>query len=94
MNNVVLQIEGLTGGYGGGQVLNGVTLQLHAAEVLGLIGRNGVGKTTLMRTLIGAVPTKQGSILLGETDITLASPQRRARSGSVTSRKGVKCLLA
>ncbi|ADZ41190.1 ABC-type branched-chain amino acid transport systems, ATPase component [Yersinia enterocolitica subsp. palearctica 105.5R(r)] len=47
MNNVVLQIEGLTGGYGGGQVLNGVTLQLHAAEVLGLIGRNGVGKNHL-----------------------------------------------
>ncbi|CNI01698.1 ABC transporter ATP-binding protein [Yersinia pekkanenii] len=81
MNNVVLQIEGLTGGYGGGQVLNGVTLQLHAAEVLGLIGRNGVGKTTLMRSLIGAVPAKQGCILLGETDITQATPQRRARLG-------------
>ncbi|MBW5842312.1 ABC transporter ATP-binding protein [Yersinia kristensenii] len=81
MNNVVLHIEGLTGGYGGGQVLNGVTLQLHAAEVLGLIGRNGVGKTTLMRTLIGAVPARQGQILLGEIDITQASPQLRARLG-------------
>ncbi|MBW5813158.1 ABC transporter ATP-binding protein [Yersinia kristensenii] len=81
MNNVVLHIEGLTGGYGGGQVLNGVTLQLHAAEVLGLIGRNGVGKTTLMRTLIGAVPARQGQIVLGEIDITQASPQRRARLG-------------
>lgn len=81
MNNVVLHIEGLTGGYGGGQVLNGVTLQLHAAEVLGLIGRNGVGKTTLMRTLMGAVPARQGQILLGEIDITQTSPQRRARLG-------------
>ncbi|MCQ0484716.1 ATP-binding cassette domain-containing protein [Klebsiella pneumoniae] len=81
MTNVVLQMQELAGGYGGGQVLNGVTLQLHAAEVLGLIGRNGVGKTTLMRTLIGVVPAKQGQILLGEIDITQASPQRRARLG-------------
>ncbi|AHM75571.1 ABC transporter ATP-binding protein [Yersinia hibernica] len=82
MNNVVLQIEALTGGYGGGQVLNGVTLQLHAAEVLGLIGRNGVGKTTLMRALMGAVPAKQGRIILADDiDITQATPQRRARLG-------------
>ncbi|WP_409310040.1 ABC transporter ATP-binding protein [Pectobacterium sp. B1J-3] len=81
MNDVLLQVEGVTGGYGGGQVLNGATLQLHAAEVLGLIGRNGVGKTTLMRTLIGAVPVRSGSIMLGEIDITQATSQRRARLG-------------
>ncbi|PWC21222.1 ABC transporter ATP-binding protein [Brenneria roseae subsp. roseae] len=81
MNDVLLQVNGVTGGYGGGQVLNGATLQLHAAEVLGVIGRNGVGKTTLMRTLIGSVPVRQGSIMLGETDITQATSQRRARLG-------------
>ncbi|MEQ9862538.1 ABC transporter ATP-binding protein [Pectobacterium cacticida] len=81
MNEVLLQVNEVTGGYGGGQVLNGATLQLKAAEVLGLIGRNGVGKTTLMRTLIGAVPVKQGRIMLGEIDITQATPQRRARLG-------------
>jgi len=78
---IVLQIEGITGGYGGGLVLNGATLSLHAAEVLGVIGRNGVGKTTLMRALIGAVPVTHGSIFLGETEITRALPQRRARLG-------------
>lgn len=81
MNDVLLQVNGITGGYGSGQVLNGATLQLHAAEVLGLIGRNGVGKTTLMRTLIGVVPVRQGRIMLGETDITQATAQRRARLG-------------
>nr|WP_113864832.1 ABC transporter ATP-binding protein [Brenneria salicis]NMN92418.1 amino acid/amide ABC transporter ATP-binding protein 2 (HAAT family) [Brenneria salicis ATCC 15712 = DSM 30166]RBP67762.1 amino acid/amide ABC transporter ATP-binding protein 2 (HAAT family) [Brenneria salicis ATCC 15712 = DSM 30166]RLM32274.1 ABC transporter ATP-binding protein [Brenneria salicis ATCC 15712 = DSM 30166] len=81
MNDVLLQVNGITGGYGSGQVLNGATLQLHAAEVLGLIGRNGVGKTTLMRTLIGVVPVRQGCIMLGETDITQATAQRRARLG-------------
>lgn len=81
MKDVLLQINDITSGYDGGLVLNGTSLQLNAAEVLGLIGRNGVGKTTLMRSLIGLVPIRQGQILLGETEITHASPQRRARLG-------------
>ncbi len=81
MNEILLQASGLSGGYGGGRVLNGVTLQLHAAEVLGLIGRNGVGKTTLMRALIGLLPVGEGGLLLAETDITRAAPQRRAHLG-------------
>ncbi|MEC5320781.1 ABC transporter ATP-binding protein [Brenneria populi subsp. brevivirga] len=80
-DDVLMQVNGVTGGYGGGQVLNGATFQLRTAEVLGLIGRNGVGKTTLMRSLIGIVPVTQGHILLGETEITHATPQRRARLG-------------
>lgn len=81
MKKIVLEAAGLTGGYGGGQVLNGVSFHLHTAEVLGLIGRNGVGKTTLMRTLIGAISSAEGHIVLDETDITRATPQRRARLG-------------
>lgn len=80
-DEVLLRVDDVTGGYGGGVVLDGASLQLGRAEVLGLIGRNGVGKTTLMRSLIGAIPVRQGQILLGETDITQASPQRRARLG-------------
>ncbi|PWC13844.1 ABC transporter ATP-binding protein [Brenneria corticis] len=80
-DDVLLQVNDVTGGYGGGLVLNGATFQLHTAEVLGVIGLNGVGKTTLMRSLIGAVPVSQGRILLGETEITHATPQRRARLG-------------
>ncbi|MBJ7223687.1 MULTISPECIES: ABC transporter ATP-binding protein [unclassified Brenneria] len=80
-NDVLMQVNDITGGYGGGLVLNGATLQLYSAEVLGVIGRNGVGKTTLMRSLIGMVPVNQGHILLGETEITHATPQRRARLG-------------
>lgn len=81
MNEVLLQASGLSGGYGGGRVLNGVTLQLYPAEVLGLIGRNGVGKTTLMRALIGVLAVNEGELLLAQTDITFATPQRRARLG-------------
>lgn len=81
MKKTVLETEGLTGGYGGGQVLHGVSFSLQTAEVLGLIGRNGAGKTTLMRALIGAIPLAEGKIVLDETDITKAPPQRRARLG-------------
>jgi len=81
MKKTVLETEGLLGGYGGGQVLNGVSFSLQTAEVLGLIGRNGAGKTTLMRTLIGAIPLAGGTIVLDETDITKAPSQRRARLG-------------
>ena len=81
MKKTVLETQGLTGGYGGGQVLNGVSFSLQAAEVLGLIGRNGAGKTTLMRTLIGAISLANGKIVLDKTDITRAPSQRRARLG-------------
>lgn len=81
MKKTVLETAGLIGGYGGGQVLNGVSFSLQAGEVLGLIGRNGAGKTTLMRTLIGAIASAEGKIVLDETDITRAPSQRRARLG-------------
>ncbi|XBS70135.1 ABC transporter ATP-binding protein [Acerihabitans sp. KWT182] len=81
MSEVLLQATGLSGGYGGGRVLNSVALELRSAEVLGLIGRNGVGKTTLMRALIGALTVREGQLMLAQTDITHAPPQRRARLG-------------
>lgn len=81
MKKTVLETESLIGGYGGGQVLNGVSFSLQTGEVLGLIGRNGAGKTTLMRTLIGAISLAEGKIVLDETDITRAPSQRRARLG-------------
>lgn len=81
MKKTVLESIGLTGGYGGGRVLNGVTFSLHTAEVLGLIGRNGVGKTTLMRTLIGALNCAEGQLILDEREITHIPSQQRARLG-------------
>lgn len=81
MKKTVLETESLIGGYGGGQVLNGVSFSLQTGEVLGLIGRNGAGKTTLMRTLIGAISLAEGKIVLDATDITRAPSQRRARLG-------------
>ncbi|EKT62017.1 ABC transporter ATP-binding protein [Providencia burhodogranariea] len=81
MNNVMLKVQLLKSGYNGGQVLNGITFELQLGEILGIIGRNGVGKTTLMRSLIGIIKVQQGSIVLADTNVTDLTPQQRAHLG-------------
>ncbi|QYD67793.1 ABC transporter ATP-binding protein [Paraburkholderia edwinii] len=79
--SALLQVSGVEGGYGGGRVLNGVSFTVDKGEVLALIGRNGVGKTTLMRALIGLVALDAGSIALDGEAIGAAKPDVRARKG-------------
>jgi branched-chain amino acid transport system ATP-binding protein len=74
-------VSGIEGGYGGGRVLNGVSLHISRGEILALIGRNGVGKTTLMRSLIGLVPLDTGSIKLDGEEVGRDKPSSRARKG-------------
>jgi branched-chain amino acid transport system ATP-binding protein len=81
MGSALLQVSDLQSGYDGGRVLNGFTLSLQPAEVVAIIGRNGVGKTTFMRTLMGLLPTAGGSIALNGTEISRLSPDQRARAG-------------
>jgi urea ABC transporter ATP-binding protein UrtE len=77
----MLRVEGLRVAYGSVPVLNGVDLMVGDAEVLVLLGRNGVGKTTLMRTLIGLLPPTAGRILFAGADMTGGRPHRIARAG-------------
>ncbi len=81
MGSALLQVSDLQSGYDGGRVLNGFTLSLQPAEVVAIIGRNGVGKTTFMRTLMGLLPTAGGSIALNGIEISRLSPDQRARAG-------------
>lgn len=76
-----LRIEGVAAGYGGSTVLTGVDLHVAAGETVALLGRNGVGKTTLMSTIMGFVPTLEGSIHVGDEDLTREPTHARARSG-------------
>jgi len=76
-----LRLTGVTAGYGATHVLEGVELALGAGESLSLIGRNGVGKSTLLATVMGHTTLHAGSVELGGARIERASPHRRARSG-------------
>ncbi len=77
----VLAIEGLWANYGATPILQGVDLRLSKGEIVSLIGRNGVGKTTTMRCLIGLLKATRGSIRLEGRDVTRLSSEERARLG-------------
>ena len=75
-----LIVQGLRAGYGQSEVLHGIDFKVGAAEIVVVFGRNGMGKSTLMRTLIGMIDAKSGTITLDGQDITaLKSHQRVAR---------------
>jgi urea transport system ATP-binding protein len=77
----MLEVEELRSGYGSIPILHEVSLQVKAGEIVGVLGHNGMGKTTLLRALIGEPPATQGAIRLDQADITRASMARRARLG-------------
>lgn len=77
----MLSLRSLSAGYNGIIVNREVTLEVSSGEVLALIGRNGVGKTTLARAIIGLQRTLTGSIVFDGTDVTAFSARRRARMG-------------
>jgi urea transport system ATP-binding protein len=77
----MLRIEGLNQFYGGSHVLRDISLEVPMGEVTALLGRNGVGKTTLLKCLTGLLPIRSGRILLDGQDISNLAPYRRARLG-------------
>jgi branched-chain amino acid transport system ATP-binding protein len=77
----MLQIEDLHTYYGDSHTLRGVSLELPAGTSLGLLGRNGMGKTTLIRTLMGYVRAAKGRVRWESADVTHSAPERMARLG-------------
>ena len=66
---------------GDSSILQGLSLRLEAGQVVGVVGRNGVGKTTLVRSIMGLTPVRAGQILFDTEDITSTSPHQIARKG-------------
>jgi branched-chain amino acid transport system ATP-binding protein len=77
----LLAIEGLSAGYGAAVVLRDIALTLGEGQSLALLGRNGVGKTTLVNTIVGVTRRHGGTILLGGQDISARPPEARAHLG-------------
>jgi branched-chain amino acid transport system ATP-binding protein len=77
----MLEVEDLRAGYGGVPVLMGATLAVAAGELVGVLGHNGMGKTTLLRAIMGVLRPTGGVVRLGGADLTGAPPHARARAG-------------
>ncbi|MBN9083210.1 MAG: ABC transporter ATP-binding protein [Rhizobiales bacterium 62-17] len=77
----MLKVENIYTNYGSSQVLQDLSLEVKPGEIVGILGRNGVGKTTLMRSIMGLTPPRSGRILFDGADITRMAPHRIARLG-------------
>ena len=77
----MLSVKNLNQYYGGSHILRDLNFEIPPGKVTALLGRNGVGKTTLLRTLMGLVPAKTGEINFFGNDITQAKPYERVRAG-------------
>jgi urea transport system ATP-binding protein len=77
----VLGVTDLHARYGRIPILNGIRLEVGAGEFVGVLGHNGMGKTTLLKTLMGFVPARRGRIVFDDVDVTREPPYARARRG-------------
>ena len=77
----MLEVTQLNQYYGSSHTLRGVSLSAKKGECLALLGRNGVGKTTLLKCLMGVLPVAQGKVVFNGRDITKLSPHARAKLG-------------
>ena len=77
----MLRVDDIHTYYGDSYILQGLSLQINAGEVVAVLGRNGVGKTTLVRSVIGLTPPRSGRIVFKDVDITRLPAHRIARMG-------------
>ncbi len=77
----MLTVSNLCSGYGQSRVINDLSFQLGPQEILAIMGRNGMGKSTLLKSLIGLLPRTAGSIRLGDDEIADLPPHERVRRG-------------
>ncbi|MEM9891351.1 MAG: ATP-binding cassette domain-containing protein [Actinomycetota bacterium] len=77
----MLTARDLRAGYGTVPVLHGISMAVAVGEIVAVVGRNGVGKTTLVKTLMGVIPATSGRVMLGSDDLTGRTPSHRVRAG-------------
>jgi ABC-type branched-subunit amino acid transport system ATPase component len=78
---VPLRATGVTAGYGGDPVIRNITVLAEPGEVVSLVGANGSGKSTFLKSLVGVVRVTAGTVIIGEKDVTRKAPEEVARAG-------------
>ncbi len=91
LSEPLLDVHAITAGYGEGTVLHDVSFEVQAGASLAVLGRNGVGKSTLLLCLLGHLPLRSGTIRLRGDDITAASPNVRCERGLGWVPQGREC---
>ncbi len=84
----MLSVEGLVAGYGRIPVVDGISLQVDAGEMITLVGANGAGKSTLLKAIAGALPVRSGRVVLEGRDLAKAPVHRRVSKGIVLVPEG------
>jgi len=79
--SALLNVQGLTAGYGKVPVLHGINLEVGEGEILGILGHNGMGKTTLLKALMGILPATGGEMSFDGIDLNSVRSSGRARLG-------------
>jgi len=77
----ILEVDQLVAGYGEDEVLHGVSLTVNAGELVTLVGRNGAGKSTIMRSIMGILPRRRGSVRIGGKETISLPPEKIAHLG-------------
>lgn len=93
MNAPLLKVEGLNAFYGRAQILFDVSLEVGRGEVVALMGRNGAGKSTTMKSIMGLMARREGAIHFDGADISALPPHQLPGWGSVMCLKIVGCSL-
>jgi branched-chain amino acid transport system ATP-binding protein len=81
MSGIELRVDSITSGYGNSVVIRDLSLRVDSGSSLALLGKNGMGKTTLLKTIMGYLPAKSGAIHVGGKDVSRLPPYRIARVG-------------
>jgi ABC-type branched-subunit amino acid transport system ATPase component len=76
-----LCVEEITAGYGGAEILHGVSVRVGRGEIVTIVGPNGCGKSTLLKTIFGLLPVRRGRVRLGPDEVTGLAPDRLVRRG-------------
>ena len=79
--NLLIKIENISSGYGSTVIVNNFSFEVEQGQILSITGSNGMGKTTLMKTIMGLIDAKEGKITFKDEDITNSSPDHRSKSG-------------